>query len=351
MPACRKFSRIERIACLTPVLLIVNIVNFFTKLATNGSGFVRRCRSTGLVGGPAALCFIIAISTSLYAEQTKEQVTKPKRDDTTTIVQMSDPQFFFPDEHRKTDVPTETLAEQAIRYANRLDPDCVVVTGDLVHHTGDKDEIATFWRIFKTLDPKVPLYCVPGNHDVTHKPESIEEYKKQFGKDYYTFQIGEDRFLVLNSVLLRVQDMKSEGAAEQWEWLENELKKAKADKVRHLVVFLHHPLFAVTPSEPEAYRNVRLKNRKRLFHLFEQYGVDAVFAGHFHQNTVNKHHGIDYIVTGSTCAPVVEHDPAGLRVIELGPDGITHRFVKHTDYENECEQQDPSAVGAEVSAE
>ena len=38
-----------------PVLLTLNIANFFTMLATNGSGFVRRCRSTDLVGGPAAL--------------------------------------------------------------------------------------------------------------------------------------------------------------------------------------------------------------------------------------------------------------------------------------------------------
>ena len=37
-------------------LPILDIVNFFTMLATNGSGFVRRCGSTGLVGGFAALC-------------------------------------------------------------------------------------------------------------------------------------------------------------------------------------------------------------------------------------------------------------------------------------------------------
>ena len=39
-----------------PALLTLNTVNLFTMLATNGSGFVRRCGSTDLVGGHAALC-------------------------------------------------------------------------------------------------------------------------------------------------------------------------------------------------------------------------------------------------------------------------------------------------------
>lgn len=259
----------------------------------------------------------------------------PENDRVTTIVQMSDPQFFFPEEHRQSDIPSETLAEDALRFAERVKPDCVVVTGDLTHHIGNEEEIATFWRLFKTLDPTIPLYCVPGNHDMTHKPESIAAYQKNFGKDYYTFQIGPDRFLVLNSVLMGPKATKSEEAAQQWEWLETELKKAKKDQVRYTVVFLHHPLFAITPHEPEAYHNLPLKNRKQLFHLFEQYGVDAVFAGHYHRNTVNKHREIDYIVTGSVCAPVIPEDSAGVQVIELGPEGISYRFVRQTDYKKD----------------
>ena len=261
--------------------------------------------------------------------------TKPPKGPTTTIVQMSDPQFFFPESRRASKIPSETLAREAIRFAERVKPAFVIVTGDMVQHRGNKDEIATFWRLFKTLDPKIPLYCVPGNHDVTHESKSLAEYRKQYGKDYYSLEVGKDRFLVLNSVLLRSEASKTKATAEQWEWLEAELKKAKKADARHIVVFLHHPLFAMAPHEPEGFYNLPMQARKRLFQLFQQYGVDAVFAGHYHRNLVNKYRGVEYVTTNSVCAPVVANDPEGVRVITLGPDGITHRYVKRADYEND----------------
>jgi 3',5'-cyclic AMP phosphodiesterase CpdA len=265
--------------------------------------------------------------------------TSNEDDQTTTIVQMSDPQFFYPDSRRASDLSSEELAKRAIRYAEQQKPDFVIITGDMVQHRGNKEEIAAFWRLFKPLSVTVPLYLVPGNHDLNHEPASIAAYREHFGKDYYAFQLKEDRFLVLNSMLLLSKAAKTKATADQWTWLEAELKKAKAAQARYLLVFLHHPLFAITPHEPEGFYNLPLKVRKRLFHLFEQHGVDAVFAGHYHRNLVNKHKGIDYVVTGSVCAPVVREDPEGVRIIQLMPEGITHRYVKQVDYENQRKQR------------
>lgn len=277
------------------------------------------------------LLLVVVLPPLLYAKQTNQT----EKDQKTVIVQMSDPQFFYPESNRATDIPSEELADQALRYAERLKPDFVIVTGDLVQHRGNKDEIATFFRHFKKFDPTIPLYCVPGNHDLTHTSESIKEYQQRFGKDYYAFTVKKDRFLVLNSVLFGPKATKAKATAKQWAWFEKELKQAKSDKARYTIVFLHHPLFALTPNEPDGYYNIPLKPRRRLFHLFEQHGVDAVFAGHFHRNTVNQHRGIEYIVTGSVCAPVIANDPAGVRVIELGPEGIKHRYVKQADYKKQ----------------
>ena len=265
----------------------------------------------------------VTFSAVIYADQ----VVEDKNNQTTVLVQMSDPQFYFQTRtHSITKEESEKRAQAAIQSVNQLRPEAVVVTGDLIQTPGSKEQTATFWRIFKQLDPSIPLYCVPGNHDVHASAESLASYRKKFGKDYYAFSIGPDRFLVLNSVLLGAKADETEEAAQHWKWIEAELKRAKADKVRHTVVFLHHPLFIKKSDEKDAYFNLPTASRERLFRLFHQYEVDAVFAGHHHKNGLNQHQGIDYIITSSVCVPLDEK-PAGFRIIKLKPDGITHQYV------------------------
>ena len=60
--------------------------------------------------------------------------------------------------------------EFAIANANRLRPAFVVVTGDLVNKPADAQQLAEYKRIAKQkLDSTIPLYSVPGNHDVGRK--------------------------------------------------------------------------------------------------------------------------------------------------------------------------------------
>ena len=44
-------------------------------------------------------------------------------------------------------------------------------------------------EVYKELDKEIPLVCLSGNHDIGEEPtmELIENYKKDFGDDYFSF--------------------------------------------------------------------------------------------------------------------------------------------------------------------
>ena len=73
--------------------------------------------------------------------------------------------------------------EFAIATANRLKPAFVIVTGDLVNKADEKGQADEYLRIAAKLDRSIPLYQLPGNHDVGNDPtpESIAAYTARFG--------------------------------------------------------------------------------------------------------------------------------------------------------------------------
>src|ERR1700761_2262952 len=80
------------------------------------------------------------------------------------FIQMSDPQFGMYENNAGFAQETANF-EFAIATANRLKPAFVVVTGDLVNQEGNAAFIAEYKRVAAKLDPSIPLYNVPGNHD------------------------------------------------------------------------------------------------------------------------------------------------------------------------------------------
>ena len=108
------------------------------------------------------------------------------------FIQMSDPQFGMFTKDASFEHETVNF-EFAIATANRLKPAFVVITGDLINKGGDAAQAAEFKRISAKLDPKIRLFSIPGNHDVGNEPtaESLALYRERFGKDYYSFRIGD----------------------------------------------------------------------------------------------------------------------------------------------------------------
>lgn len=251
------------------------------------------------------------------------------------FLQFTDPQFgmFTADK----DFAQETANfEFAIATANRLRPVFVVVTGDLVNKAGDAAQIAEYQRIASKLDRAIPLYNVPGNHDVgnTPTPESVAAYVKAFGPDHYTFTFGSLTGIVIDSAIMSAPDRVPALYAEQDQWLRGELARARTAGAAHIVIFQHHPWFLRDAVEPDGYYNIPLARRADLLGLLHASGVRYVFAGHYHNNSPARDGDLEMITSGPVGKPQGAGARSGIRVAIVRGTGIEHRFYDLSEVPN-----------------
>lgn len=241
--------------------------------------------------------------------------------------QMADPQFgMFTHDSGFT---KETINfTKAIEAANRLHPAFVIVCGDLVNQYVNQAEIAEYKRIAALLDPSIPLYNVAGNHDVgTPQPtlKGLENYRKNFGKDYYTFRHGNLYGIVLNSSLFFDPALVSAEAEKQNKWLRTTLEEAKKLKNVNIVIFQHIPWFIDQPNEKDQYFNIPAEQRTIFLDLFHKYGVKYILAGHLHKNAIGRDGNLEMIITGPVGKPL-GHDSSGFRVVKVDGNKILHQY-------------------------
>jgi 3',5'-cyclic AMP phosphodiesterase CpdA len=244
------------------------------------------------------------------------------------FIQLSDPQLGFFSANQ--DVAQEAANfEFVVANVNRLRPEFVIVTGDLVHKPGDPEQIAEYRRILAKIDPTIPVHHLSGNHDLenTPTPQSIASYAEIFGPDRFTFRHRNLVGIVLNSTLIHTPDQAPDLLEAQTEWLKAELEKAKQEKPGHIVVFQHHPWFLKSADEPDGYSNIPLERRRVHLDLFRQYGVRYSFSGHLHRNAEASDGDFANITTGAVGKPL-GGSQSGFRVVIVREDRIDHRFYE-----------------------
>jgi 3',5'-cyclic AMP phosphodiesterase CpdA len=125
----------------------------------------------------------------------------------------------------------------------------------------------------------------------------------------------------------------------QMAWLEGALREARRAGAGRLVAFMHQPLFMADPEEPDedypwapsppgrphGYWTVPRARRMPVLELFRQYGVEAMFCGHWHRNHEARDGDMIQVLTGAVGYPLGE-DPPGLRVVRLTPGGVEHHY-------------------------
>lgn len=190
---------------------------------------------------------------------------------------------------------TNRLANARARYVfeeiAHIDPPprFVVHLGDIVNPVPSlptfHDAVGHFKAIAEPLH--VPLHVIPGNHDVGDKTIDwmpadqvcdayLETYRAVFGEDFYAFDQGNLRFVMMNSLLLN-SGLADE--ARQRAWLEAQIDGAKG---RRVFVFMHYPPFIHSREERGSYDNIDRPARDWLLEQIAKPGVEAVFAGHVH---------------------------------------------------------------------
>jgi serine/threonine-protein phosphatase CPPED1 len=225
------------------------------------------------------------------------------------FVQMCDPQFGFGEY-----VADLGRFEQATKQINALRPDLVVVCGDLVN-SPDEKSFDDFNHAKAQLT--VPCYVAPGNHDLGNEPtiQSLSQYRKLIGKDYYTVDHKECVFVMVNSQLWKTPVAGE--TEKQDRWLLPTLESA-AKKQKRVFIVMHHPLFVKEAEEPDNYFNLPLGKRRELLACFERFGVVAVLAGHTHATATHEYHGIQF-VNSETTSRNLDKRPYGFRVWHVVP--------------------------------
>lgn len=238
------------------------------------------------------------------------------------FIQITDPQFGMIENNKGFGKET-TLYEKAVTEINRLKPDFVVVTGDLVNNQNDTSQILEFKRITETIDPKIPVYVTPGNHDIGNTPDdkSIATFIKNYGYDHFSFKHKNTLFIGINSSLIKNKVPILE--QKQYDWLAKTLSKGK--RAAHIVLFSHFPFFIKSSDEAEVYSNIGIESREKYLTLFAKNKVEAIFAGHLHNNAISKYGKIEMITTSSVGKPLGTV-PSGFRIIKVYPDKIEHEY-------------------------
>lgn len=238
------------------------------------------------------------------------------------FIQLTDPQFGMFENNTSFEKETN-LYEKAVLGINRLQPDFVVITGDFVHDQNSKEQITEFKRITAKINPDIPVYLVPGNHDIGQTPDkqSLKIYNDNYGSDHFSFKHKGSSFIGFNTSLIKAKQSGPE--QKQYKWLNKKLKNS--GQVAHSVLFCHYPFFNNNVDEAEAYSNLGIEYRDKYLSLFEEHSVDAVFTGHHHNNGLNSYGNIQLVTTSAVGKPLGDA-PSGMRIIKVYKEKIEHEY-------------------------
>ena len=243
------------------------------------------------------------------------------RNENFTFVHMSDPQIGFFDDS-ETYALSDSLLKDAVDAINVLMPDCVIVTGDLLHDRKNEKQKMVYERRMSEIYPNIPVYITPGNHDIPEfNQQTLSEYLDFIGYEKFSFVLNHCAFIGFDSNRVKTGDRAAE--EEQYEWLKSELKKARRQK--HIFVFFHCPVAYKDLNEEDGYDNFPMELREKYISLFREFGVDAMFTGHTHTGIDLDLGGVRSVNAGPV-ALAFDNRASGINVVEVSDRGIECNF-------------------------
>ncbi|MDR2652469.1 MAG: calcineurin-like phosphoesterase C-terminal domain-containing protein [Prevotellaceae bacterium] len=142
-----------------------------------------------------------------------------------------------------------------------------------------------------------PLYNTMGNHDndpyFANDWLAEETYKTVVGPTYYSFNIGEIHYIVLDNIeylndggttgVIGDRDYNQKIVADQIEWLKKDLATID-DKTTPIIVGMHCPLYKVSINNGNQTSSISLQNGTELKNCFSEFSTVHYLTGHTHLN-------------------------------------------------------------------
>jgi alkaline phosphatase D len=213
---------------------------------------------------------------------------------------------------------------------------------DLVIHTGDVAMDGAADRADLAFGAAwndrlgIPVHCVPGNHDigdtVTLRPdqevsdERLEAWHATLGPDRWSLDREGWRLIGLNAMLMGTGHPEE---SRQLDWFADAL-----EHVGPIALFLHKPLFVVSPDEgPRGYWTVPPEPRRPLLDLMARRDVRLIGSGHLHIHRQAEFSGVRHVwapssafVVGPLQEPLGGHRVLGVLTYDLNRDGVEIRY-------------------------
>nr|XP_002123287.1 serine/threonine-protein phosphatase CPPED1-like [Ciona intestinalis] len=227
----------------------------------------------------------------------------------------------------------------AVEAINKMrpKPKFVCIGGDLIDAFPGESlrdpQVSDLKSAFADLDQTIPIVVVSGNHDVGNVPtmKTMSMYNNDFGEDYYSFWVEGVFYIVVNSQYMYNDSETREQSSNQDSWLRAQLEIARLSSCQHVVVFMHIPLFLQDPDEEDSYFAIPGAKRMDLLTRYSDAGIKIVFSGHYHRNAGGfwrNERGDKQVevVVSSAIGAQLGNDVAGLRVVKVTADDITHTY-------------------------
>ena len=205
------------------------------------------------------------------------------------------------------------VAEELAKAHHHWTIDFVIMLGDNIYgEEAPQEYAARFEKPYKTLlDAGVPFYAALGNHD--HPNQRFYRHFNMEGRRYYTFEAkdADARFFALDTNYMD---------PEQLAWLK---KEACGSKARWKIPFFHHPIYSSGAKHGSS-----MELRRILEPIFQECGIDVVFAGHDHfYERVKPQQDILYFVSGGAGKLRAGNINKSSRLTEVGFDEGYHFLV------------------------
>lgn len=173
---------------------------------------------------------------------------------------------------------TNAALEAAVAHVNRLRPDLVVVTGDIVNGPAPGEYAAAAPRLSRLEAPWLPI---PGNHDDREGMRDAFGHLGLFpaGGEFlhYVHEAGPLRVLALDTVVAgRVEGRL---CGDRLSWIAARLAEVPE---RPTLVIMHHPPFACGIGFMDA---IRCEGADALAAILRPYPIAGVLCGHNHRAT------------------------------------------------------------------
>ncbi len=192
-----------------------------------------------------------------------------------------------------TDHATVRTLVEDLDEINSLDPgaEFVLATGDLVNNGKNVPEFDNYARGIRTS--RLPVFNVPGNHDASNA-ESMANYRRILGPEYYSFNVGNCHLVVVNS-------MAFDDA--QKAWIAKDLALAPKGSRR---IFAMHYL----PTEAQ-------------MDYLDSVGASAILSGHWHGDRARQSGGVLDLNTPPLRFGGIDRTARSFRIVDVAGDEVT----------------------------